>query len=326
MSAIAETVILIFGLVALGYGSVVTGLLRVETGDALSDFAVNIALPVLVFRIMAHADFGGTLPIALWLCYFGAVLANWTLAHLAVRRVFGRDARAGVVAGLASSFSNMVLFGIPFMQGVYGQRGVTIVSLIIAIHLPIMLAASVVLFEWARITDGVATQRATVTEMARDFLSKLFVNPLIIGILAGLAWRLTGWPLPGVAARFVDTIAGIAGPIALFAMGTGLKKFGISGNLAPALTTSTLKLFVMPAIVLVLAKLISLPPFTATIAVIAASLPCGVNPYLIATRFGTGQALASNTLTISTLAALVSTTAWLLVASTVFGIPVISGP
>ncbi|MCC0029802.1 MAG: AEC family transporter [Brucellaceae bacterium] len=326
MSAVAETVILIFGLVALGYGSAISGLLRVETGDALSEFAVTIAVPMLLFHTMAHADFGGSLPLALWLAYFGAVVVNWTIGHKVVRRFFGRDARAGVVAGLASSFSNMVLFGIPFMQGIYGHRGVAIMSLIVAVHLPIMMAASIVLFEWARVADGVAEKRASVHEMVRDFFAKLFVNPLIIGILAGLAWRITGWSLPAVAARFVDTIAGIAGPVALFAMGTGLKKFGISGNVAPALATSVLKLAVLPALVLALSLLIGLPHYTATIAVVASSLPCGVNPYLIATRFGTGQALASNTLSISTLAAALTTSFWLFAASAIFGTHILSGP
>ncbi len=326
MNAVAETVILIFGLVALGYGSAVSGLLRVETGDALSEFAVTIAVPMLLFRTMAHADFGGSLPLALWVAYFGAIFLNWTIGHKLVRLLYGRDARAGVVAGLASSFSNLVLFGIPFMQGIYGQRGVAIMSLIIAVHLPILMASSIVLFEWASLADGVSRQRMSVAQMVRDFLSKLFTNPLIIGILGGLAWRLTGWPLPGVAARFVDTIANIAGPVALFAMGTGLKKFGISGNVAPAITTSALKLLAMPAIVLVFAWSIGLPPYTATIAVVAASLPTGVNPYLIATRFGTGQALASNTLSISTLSAAVTTSLWLFVTHLVFGTMTLSGP
>lgn len=326
MGAVAETVILIFGLVALGYASAVSGLLRAETGDALSAFAITIAVPMLLFRTMAEADFGASLPLALWTSYFGAILVTWTASHVVVRRFFGRDARAGVVAGLASSFSNLVLFGIPFMLGVYGERGVAVLLLIIAVHLPVMTAASIVLYETARHTDGMATRRASPREMVRDFAAKMFLNPLIIGILCGLAWRLGGWPLPNVAARFVDSLAGVAGPVALFAMGMGLRKFGISGNVAPALTTSVLKLMVMPTLVLLLAKLVGLPPYAATIAVVAASFPCGVNPYLIATRFGTGQALASNTLTLSTIAALATTTLWLLVASAVSGTTTLSGP
>jgi hypothetical protein len=48
--------------------------------------------------------------------------------------------------------------------------------------------------------------------------------------------------------------------------------------------------------------LLGLPPLVAKVAVVSAAMPTGVNPYLIATRFGTGQALASNTMTMTTAA------------------------
>jgi predicted permease len=55
------------------------------------------------------------------------------------------------------------------------------------------------------------------------------------------------------------------------------------------------------------------------VAVVAASLPAGVNSYLIATQFGTGQGLASNQMTLSTLMAVMTTSAWLLVVGCIFG-------
>jgi hypothetical protein len=153
----------------------------------------------------------------------------------------------------------------------------------------------------------------------RDFLRKILTNPLIVGILAGLAWRATGVPLPSLATRFVDALANIAGPVALFAMGLGLRKFGISGNIRPALALSVLKLMLMPAVALLFAWLFGLPPLSAKVAVAAASLPSGVNSYLIATQFGTGQALASNQMTIATACAVVTTAFWLTIATMVFG-------
>ena len=74
----------------------------------------------------------------------------------------------------------------------------------------------------------------------------------------------------------------------------------MSGNVRPALALSALKLGAdagrgaRPGLAL------GLPPLTAKVAVAAAALPSGVNSYLIATQFGTGQALASNQMTIAT--------------------------
>ncbi|CAN7142503.1 AEC family transporter [Aminobacter sp. LjRoot7] len=316
MSPLVETVLFVFGLVALGYLAGATGYLRSETGDALSEFAIGVALPLLLFRTMIGADFHGSAPWSLWATYFIAVTVAWTAGHLVTTRMFGRDGQAGVVGGVSSAFSNLVLLGIPFMLGVFGQEGFEILSLIVSVHLPTMMMASIILFE---MFGPRRSEPMHPVVIIRDFLRKILTNPLIVGILAGLAWRATGVPMPGLATRFIDALANIAGPVALFAMGLGLKKFGISGNIKPALALSVLKLMLMPAVALLFAWLFGLPPLSAKVAVAAASLPSGVNSYLIATQFGTGQALASNQMTIATACAVATTAFWLTIATMVFG-------
>ena len=316
MSPVVETVLFVFGLVALGYLSGWTGYLSAATGDALSAFAVSVALPLLLFRTMVEADFQGAAPWAMWGVYFSAVIVAWTAGHLVTTRVFGRDSQAGVVGGVATAFSNLLLLGIPFMQGVYGQQGFELLSLLISVHLPTMIMASIILFG---IFGRGENAPGGVADIVRDFSRRIFKNTLIMGILIGLIWRLTGLTLPLLAVRIVDALADIAGPLALFAMGLGLRKFGISGHVGPAIALSALKLMLMPAVALGLAWAVGLPPMTAKVVVAAAALPSGVNSYLIAMQFGTGQALASNQMTIATACAVVTTTFWLTVAQAVFG-------
>ena len=315
MTSAAETIAFVFGLVGLGYATGWFGLLRVQVGEALTEFAIVVAVPALLFRTMISIDLTGAAPWALWLAYFSAVPVAWTIGHVVMSRGFGRDAPASVVGGVAASFSNLLLLGIPFVLGVFGQPGMDILSLLLAVHLPIMMAASIVMLEWARRGTG---KQSSPLKIVRDFLRNLLTNPLIIGILAGLAWRFTGLDMPALGVRFIDAFAGIGGTIALFAMGLSLCKFGISGNVKPALTLAMLKLLVLPAAALASAWAFSLPPLTAQVVVIAAALPVGVNPYLIATRFGTGQELASNTMTVSTALAAITMGFWLFVAQLVF--------
>lgn len=316
MSSLVETVLFVFGLIALGYLSGRIGLLKASTGDGLSDFAVGVAVPLLLFRTMVNADFHGGVPWLLWACYFAAVAVTWTAGHLATTRIFGRDSAAGVVGGVGAAFSNTVLVGIPLILDAFGHDGIEILSLIIAVHLPVLMMASIILFELFGRGDR---EPVPPGELALEFLRKMFSHPLILGILAGLAWRLTGLPLPPLAVRFVDALAGIAGPLALFAMGLGLLKFGISGNVVPAAALSLLKLMLMPAAALAICWVVGLPPLAAKVAVATASLPAGINSYLIAVQFGTGQALASNQMTLSTAMAVVTTAFWLSLAQAVFG-------
>lgn len=316
MSPLTETVLFVFSLVALGYLAGLTGYLKPESGEGVADFAVGVAMPLLLFSAMVNADFHGVAPWVLWGVYFSAAALTWAAGHLIAARVFGRDSRAAVVGGVSSAYSNVVLLGAPFILGVYGNQGFEVLSLLVSIHLPLMMAASIVLFElFGPRGDG----HVHLSRVAASLARKVFCNPLIIGILAGLAWRMTGQPLPGLPGRLVDALAGTAAPVALFAMGLSLRRFGISGNVRPALALSALKLFLMPALVLALAWMFGLPPSTAKVAVVVAALPSGINSYLIAVQFGTGQALASNQMTIATAAAVVTCSFWVTAAERIFG-------
>lgn len=319
MSELVETIAFVFLLIALGYGAVALRILKPETGDALSGFVFTLAVPFLLFRTMQGADFGGSLPWRLWLAYFSSVSVTWVVAHLFIRKVAGRDTRAAVVAGVTASYSNLVLLGMPLISGVFGQDGLVQLSLIIAIHLVVMLGMSMVLFEWALLRDGVAKMRTGYGAIARNFITQLVVNPLVAGILAGLAVRLSGVGLPGLATRLIDSLASVAGPLALIAMGMSLRRFGIKGHVAAAGGLVVLKLLLMPALALAGAWTLGLEGLAARVVVVAASLPAGVNAWLIAARFDTGQRLASTAMTMATAASVVTTLLWLFIADAVFG-------
>lgn len=313
MSPIAEVIAFIFGLIALGYLCGLTGYLKAELGDGLAEFCVAVAVPLLLFRTMVNADFGDSAPWLLWATYFSAVAVAWAGGHLVTTRLLGREQRVGVVGGVAAAFSNLVLLGIPFFLGAFGQQGFAILSLLVSVHLPVMTGASMLLFEWA--SRGSATRPLTVLSA---LLRNLARNPLIVGIASGLIWRLTGLPLPAIGIRLVDALANVAAPVALFAIGLSLRRFGISGNVRHALAIAAVKLFLMPAAALVFAKLFGLPPLTAKVAVMAAALPAGVNPFLIASQFGVGQALASNVTTVATACSALSIALWLIVVQAAF--------
>ncbi|RCS25355.1 AEC family transporter [Phyllobacterium salinisoli] len=316
---LAGTIFIIFSIIFIGYAAASLRVLGEATGDGLSDFVFVVATPLLLFRTMISADFHGSAPWALWVAYFSGVVGAWLVSHGAIRTVFGRDRRAGVVAGVSGAFSNLVFLGMPLMLGVFGHEGVAIISLIISVHMPSMMATSIALNEWATRRDGIGHGETHLTATIKSFFRSLLRNPLVIGILSGWAWRFSGLEMPQFASTLIDTLAGVAGPVALFAMGMGLKKFGISGNVRAAFLTATIKLMLMPAVVLAVAWALQLPPLTAKVAVTAAALPSGINSYLIATRFGTGQALASTSMVIATGISALTLGLWISIATHVFG-------
>lgn len=315
MPPLVETVLFIFGLVALGYLVGILGYLRAEAGDGLSEYVVRIGLPLLLFRTMIAADFHGAAPLRFWGAYFCAAAVTWIVGHAMMTRLFRRDYGTAIIGGFSGAYGNIVILGSPFVLSAFGQQGFDVLSLLVSIHLPVMMAAAVVLFQFGEETSG----KRRAGDLLASFLGRLAVNPLVIGILAGLAWRVTGLKLPDLPSRFVDVLSESAGPLALFGTGLGLRKFGISAHALPSIVLSALKLGLMPAVTLPFAWLFGLPPLTAKVAVAAAALPCGVNAYLLAVQFGEGEALASNATVLATAAAVVTTAFWLWIGQVAFG-------
>lgn len=311
MDQIFGTVVPVFGLIGLGYLAVWVGLLRNETGDALGEFVFTIAIPVLLFRVVATADFSGGSPWLLWIAYYIAFAIAWAAGTLIVRHVFGRDHRAGLVAGVSSAYGNTLLVGVPLIIAAYGHEGTAAISLLIAVHLPVMMAASAVLIERALIKDGKPPDedgRAIVRNLGLNLLK----NPLVIGLFAGILWRLTGLPLSGPGGAVVNSLGDVAATLALVTVGMNLRRYGVSGNVQPSLVVAAIKLVAMPALLMVLLLyVIPLPETWARALVIAAACPTGVNAYAVAARFRTGQALASNAITLTTGLSVVTTAAWL---------------
>jgi malonate transporter and related proteins len=311
MEQVAAIVLPVFGLIGIGYAVALSRVLPDTTADVLADFVFTIAVPVLIFRTIAAADFSAAEPWRLWLPFYAAFGLTWVAGTVVIRRVFHRDHRAGVVAGLAASYGNTVLIGIPLVIAAFGQAGAVPLALIIAVHMPLMMAASVAMIDRAERRDSVSDIQVDTWTAARNIAVHLVTNPIIIGIIAGLIWLLLQLPLGGLGGDIVNSIAGVASPLSLIATGMSLKRYGIARNVPAGLVLASLKLILMPAMVLLLVQLIAMPRLWASVAVIAAALPTGVNSYIAAARFKTGEALASNAIAISTGLAVFTTAAWL---------------
>ncbi len=311
MDQIVTIVLPVFGLIGIGYAAAWLKVLPEGSDRTLADFCFVIAIPLLIFRILATADFSGGSPIHLWLAYYGGFAVVWIAGTLAVRRLFGRDARTGVVAGVSAAFPNTVLFGIPLIFVAYGDAGAAALAVLIAINLPVMMSVSAILNQRALVVDGEASHADPLSAL-RSAAIALVQNPIIIGIAAGILWRLLGLPLGGPVGTVVDRLSGVGGTLALFTVGMTLRRYGLSGNLRPALIIAGLKLVVMPAIVFaLLATVISLPPVWAKALVVVSACPTGVNAWLVAARFRTGEGIASNVITLSTAASAVTVAVWL---------------
>lgn len=319
MSETLIIVVSIFGLIGIGYLTTRTGLLSAAVAERLVEFVFTVAIPSLLFETLATADFRGVSPWRIWPAYFVPFAIVWVSAHVMIRKVFGRDQRAGIVAGGSAAYSNSVLIGIPLMQAALGDAGTVFMIVIVAVHLPIMMLVSVFLNEWVTATEGKSSGAASRREIIRRLAYSLATHPILIGIAAGLLFRATGLSVPRVLSAIVHPLAQSAGPLALVASGMALVNYGIARQIRPAIAIAALKLLLLPVLVFLGAYAAGLPPVGVAALTLTAACPTGVNAYLIAARLGTGEALASNSVLISTAAGVGTVTVWLTIMQWMLG-------
>lgn len=312
MAEIYEIVFPVFALAAIGYLAVVTGLLPRESTDALAAFVFNVAIPVLLFRSLATAQFSDGDPWAFWLTYFPAVLVAWAFAMVLVAGIVKRGYRASIIAGVAAAFSNLLLVGTPLAERAFGTAGLNIHLLLVAVHLPVMLVISTVLMEFAVRWDGVETSKLSWSSLVLNLLKNLALNPIAIGIVAGSAWRATGVHIYAPVGQVIDLIGRTAGPLALLALGMSFVKYSIRGNWQPAIFLGLFSVVLMPAVVLFMGtQVFHLQPLWLKVAVLGAACPTGVNAYLFAVHFKVAEGLSSSAIVISALMSIISIPIWL---------------
>jgi predicted permease len=290
----------VFGLIALGFLAALTGLVSPRAGDGLSEFVVTLGVPALIFRTLSTATLPHAQPWGYWFAYFIGLALVWMLAMMLARRAFAMPHGESVVAGFAAAQSNTVLVGIPVIFHAYGDEGAVPLFLLIAIHLPITMTTATLLYEGAGGFNPLALAR------------RLALNPIILALAAGLAFRFADLPLGGAAKSLVDSLAAASIPCALVAMGLALRRYGLKDDVGLTLTICALKLLVHPAAVFMLAfRVFAMPPVWAGVAVLFAAMPCGINAFLFADRYKTGVAVASSAIALSTGLSVFSVFFWL---------------
>lgn len=309
VSSVLANVLPVFILILIGWLAAKSGLLKAETGDALGEFVFKIAVPMLIFRTLATAHFEGVSPFRLWAAYFIGVAITWTAAHLVARHVFKRDAKVAVIAGMSASFANNVFIGLPLVSHIVGEDALVPLSILLAIHLPIMMIAGTILMESASAkVDGTAAR--SVGAVLMQVGSNLARNPLVIALTAGLIFNLSGLSMNAPIGRVVDQIAASASPAALISIGMALTRYPIKGDIGLSSSAAVLKLLLMPAAVFAAGNLLGLRADWTAALVLTSSVPTGINAWLIAQRFRSGQSLAASVISITTAVGVASVSFW----------------
>lgn len=311
-SDIFAVVLPLFGLALAGYVAGRAGWVEEAGIKGISAFVFYLAIPALLFRTLVRSELPTTFDLDIVFAYFTASLAVMLAARAIGRFVFANRADELAVMGIGAMYSNAVLLGIPLVFAVFGEAGLLPMMMIVTFHSLILLPLVMVLIEVAR---GGAASAGGSRRVLVSTLAAVFRNPVILAMLAGIAYKLTGLGLPRPVDAFAELLSGATAPCALFALGATLAAYRLGGDLRECAAVVALKLFVHPAAVWLMAtQVFVLPPLWAGVAILTAALPSGVNVFIIARQYDVYLARASATVLISTglsVATLVALIVWI---------------
>lgn len=280
MSSILTTVLPVFGLIVIGYGFAKADVIDAAAGRGISAFVFNVAIPAFLFRTVSTMASTEGAPWALWFAFFGGLAVAWIAAAVIARFIDSLDHSGGAAASMATGFGNLALLGTPLALSHFGNQIAVPLGMILSIHAPVLWTAATLHREIARHTG-----QFSLGKMLRELFWMLSTNAIIIGLVAGGLWRLTGLGLHPVPDRILAMLADASIPTALVALGVSLAGYSLRGSWSGMFVLIVLKMVFMPVCVFLLCRYtVSLPPLWVQVAVLLAAMPTGANAFLFSQR------------------------------------------
>ena len=297
----------VFTLLALGYLVVKSGYLPAETAAVLSNFAVRLAVPVLLFRAIYQLEFKSAFHFPMLASFYVSAFICFATAIFLARAIWKRRPGEAVSIGFTSFFSNSVLLGVAITGRAYGDEVLAPVFGILTLHVPILYTVGMITMELAR-RDG-----KPLAETILKAFKSIFSSPLMIGILSGAACNILNVPIPELIMTPVSMLASTAIPIAIIGIGATLTRYKLNDRIGETSMVTVVSLILHPALVLLITHyILDLPKIYVQASVIVSAMPPGVNGYIFASLYNRAVSVAASSLVMANVFSVITITGWLL--------------
>lgn len=223
------------------------------------------------------------------LCFLG-ILAMQALLIALVPHFIPQQNRHGVFVQAAFR-SNLVLFGIPMTQSLFGETRAAVAAMLIAIMVPLFNVTAIVILEMYN-----GEERSTPLALAK----KIAQNPLLMGCAVGLVFLILGIRVPQCILKPVSSFANLTTPLALFALGGTLRFDAIARNRGILAAGLSIKLVFAPLFFLILGYAIGLREIELFLIVTVFATPNSSSSYPMAASMGGDGELAGQYVFLST--------------------------
>lgn len=296
----------VFFIMLIGWGLRRQGLLTKEFGQVADRFVFKVLLPLLLFGQVRNIDVHQNLyPSYIGFCMavtLVSVLSVWALA----RRFVPEQKSVGAFTQSCYRSSAAIL-GLAFLNNLYGDGAVGGLMLLGSVPLYNVFAVLILTLE------NPAAKKEPLSRQLGRAVAGVATNPIILGILAGLAASFLRLQLPVMVDKTISSLASITTPLALIAIGVGFEPAAALAQKKLAGIAAAVKLVVLPAVFLPLAALLGIrgPMFMGLIIMLGS--PATPTCYAMAKNLGGDEVLASSTILITTMFSAITLTAWIFI-------------
>ena len=280
-------------------------------------FCFKTFLPLMIFMNVYNSDLESAVQPGAFLFAAAAVLVIFAASFLLIPRIVKKGSvdSAGSPVSAASRQavliqcifrSNFVIFGYQVVANVYGAGEAAVASVMAAIVVPLYNVLAVITLEYfTNSKNGL-----------RPVILGIIKNPLIIGAVAALLFKLSGLTLPAPLYTGLSDMAGMATPLALVVLG-GTFHFDALRRNAGALAIGTLgKIVVSPLVMVPIAAAFGFRDANLLSLVIVFASPAAVNSYTMAAAYGHDPELAGQLVVVTSVLSMVSVFGWIFLLRT----------
>jgi len=286
-----------FALIGCGYGAAISGLFRGEAVAHLTKFVFYFALSAMLFRFASSLSLQEIFELNFVLAYTLSSLVVYVLVTI-VAMWRGISVAEAAVEAQCSVIANVGFLGLPMLVLLWGEAVAGPLLMLLTIDLILFGSLIVILITASRGKFGFGTFTTVLGGLVR--------NPMILAMIAGLAWSTAGLSQPRPMQEFLELMGAAATPCALFAIGASLA--GRSAErVSVALWLSSAKLVLHPVAVAIAALvLFPVEPFAAAVMIACAAMPTAGNIYIIAQHYEVAPMRVSSTILVSTVISVVT--------------------
>lgn len=301
MLNIVYTIAPIFFLISLGYIFHRRKLFSEGFWSGVEHLCYYILFPSLIIRTLAITDFDQFPALNVALTMGSSVLSMLVVVSLGY---FIAKAMGMAGASYSSIFQGATRWNtfavIAIIDGFYGDAGVSIASIGIAVMIPMLNVANV---------SALALMVGKDAPSVGKVFNMLVKNPFIIACVIGLALNFLGLGLWQPVANTMDLLGRSAVALSLLAVGVGVQFSTIKSSGFAVLVTTLLKLALMPLFMLIFGGIFGVTGMALTVAILCGAVPTAGASYILARKMGGDATLMANILTVQTLVSIASITA-----------------